>query len=311
MNEKLNKILNSYISLGGSELILSKQVGSLVVDHNKVLMKNDVPGLKIGYKELRDSVEVIVKVENNTKIKNPVHLCFGMTSKTGKQVIRSNFLIGRNSSVKFVSHCIFPNAEKVEHIMDSKIKILDGGKMKYLEDHYHSEKGAVVKPRLNAIIGKNGMLIEEIKVIRGSVGLLDIDYNIHQEDRSSVELLAKVYGKKQDRIKIKDSIFLDGKFASGTTKTRIALTDSSKGEVFGEVVANAPFTRGHVDCQEILNGKSVVARSTPMIVVNDPTARVTHEAAIGRINRKELETLMARGLSKEEAMDFIVNGLMK
>ena len=40
-------------------------------------------------------------------------------------------------------------------------------------------------------------------------------------------------------------------------------------------------------------------------------AKVTHEAAIGSIDSKQLNTLMARGLTEAEAIDIIVKGLLK
>ena len=43
----------------------------------------------------------------------------------------------------------------------------------------------------------------------------------------------------------------------------------------------------------------------------DKEAKVTHEAAIGSIDKKQMQTLMARGLSEEEAVDVIVKGVLK
>jgi Fe-S cluster assembly scaffold protein SufB len=37
---------------------------------------------------------------------------------------------------------------------------------------------------------------------------------------------------------------------------------------------------------------------------------VTHEAAIGSVDSRQLETLMARGMDEEEAVDLIINGLL-
>jgi Fe-S cluster assembly scaffold protein SufB len=48
----------------------------------------------------------------------------------------------------------------------------------------------------------------------------------------------------------------------------------------------------------------------PLVVVRDDRAHVTHEAAIGTVNRKELETLMARGLGEEAAVDVIIRGML-
>lgn len=46
-------------------------------------------------------------------------------------------------------------------------------------------------------------------------------------------------------------------------------------------------------------------------MVVDERAKLTHEAAIGSIDRKELETLMARGLTEEEAVETVVRGLLR
>jgi len=81
-----------------------------------------------------------------------------------------------------------------------------------------------------------------------------------------------------------------------------------RGEIkAGEKAKNA---RGHIDCQESVVGNSI-AQSIPKIVVKNPEARITHEASIGKVNQKELETLMTRGLSEKEAIDFIIRGVIK
>ncbi|HWQ45065.1 MAG TPA: SufD family Fe-S cluster assembly protein [Methanosarcina barkeri] len=37
---------------------------------------------------------------------------------------------------------------------------------------------------------------------------------------------------------------------------------------------------------------------------------VTHEAAIGCVDKKEIETLMARGLEEDDSIDIIVKGML-
>jgi Fe-S cluster assembly scaffold protein SufB len=78
----------------------------------------------------------------------------------------------------------------------------------------------------------------------------------------------------------------------------------------GVTEASAKGARGHIDCSEIIIGKAL-AESVPIIKVSHPEARITHEASIGKVNQKELETLMTRGLSEKEAIDFIVKGRIK
>ena len=47
----------------------------------------------------------------------------------------------------------------------------------------------------------------------------------------------------------------------------------------------------------------------PVVEVNHPLAHITHEAAIGSVDSKQLQTLMSRGLDEDEATDLIIEGL--
>ena len=65
----------------------------------------------------------------------------------------------------------------------------------------------------------------------------------------------------------------------------------------------------HVDCKEIVRGDAV-ARATPVVSAAHPLAHLTHEAAIGSMDSRQLQTLMARGMSEEQAVDLIIQGLL-
>lgn len=78
-----------------------------------------------------------------------------------------------------------------------------------------------------------------------------------------------------------------------------------------KIYGNAPFARGHVDCVEVLTGKEAMVKAIPIVCVRDERAKVTHEAAIGSVDKKQIETLMARGLTEEEAIDVIVRGVLR
>lgn len=52
------------------------------------------------------------------------------------------------------------------------------------------------------------------------------------------------------------------------------------------------------------------AEAIPIVHVDDSLAKVTHEAAIGCVDKKEVETLMARGLEEDDAIDIIVKEML-
>jgi len=81
--------------------------------------------------------------------------------------------------------------------------------------------------------------------------------------------------------------------------------------VRGETSGDVPLPRGHVDCLQIVNGEGVIAEAIPIVYVRDKQAKITHEAAIGSVDKKQMQTLMARGLNEEEAVDVIVKGILR
>jgi uncharacterized protein len=306
-------MLETYGKAGGNlDALKSKEVGNLVIHKNRVLSANEVKGIKMETEETETGVNIYFLVEEGAKIKHPVHLCFGVLPKDGLQEIILKIEAQANSEINVIAHCIFPNAVNVIHKMDADIRIGENAKFRYHETHYHGEFGGVkVIPKAKIKVGKKGIWESTFTLIEGCVGLLDYDFEIFGEEKSINELLVKVFGKKEDDINIMEKIHLEGKEAKGLAKSRLVLNDNAKAVVRGETYGNAPFARGHVDCLEIVNGKGVVARAIPVVCVTDKQAKVTHEAAIGSIDKKQMQTLMARGLNEEEAVDVIVRGILR
>jgi hypothetical protein len=306
-------MLEAYGKAGGNlDALKSSEVGNLVIHKNKVLNANGVEGIKVETEETETGVNIYFLVEKGAKIKYPVHLCFGVLPEEGLQEITLRVEAQDNSEVNVIAHCIFPNAVDVIHKMDAAIKIGDNAKFSYHETHYHGEFGGVkVIPKARIEVGRKGVWESTFSLIQGCVGMLDYDFEIFGDEKSINELMVKVFGKKEDDINIVEKIHLNGQGARGLAKSRLVLNDNAKAMVRGETYGNAPFARGHVDCIEIVNGDGVVARAIPLVYVNDKQAKVTHEAAIGSIDKKQMQTLMARGLNEEEAVDVIVKGILR
>ncbi len=306
-------MIEAYGRAGGNlDALKSKEVGNLVIHKNKVLSVKEADGIKVETEETESGVNIYFLVEEGAKIKYPVHLCFGVLPKEGLQEIMLRVEAQDNSEVNVIAHCIFPNAVDVIHKMDADIKIGDNAKFSYHETHYHGESGGVkVIPKAKIEVGRKGVWESTFSLIQGRVGVLDYDFEIFGDEKSINELMVKVFGKEEDDISIVEKIHLNGQGARGLAKSRLVLNDNAKAMVRGETYGNAPFARGHVDCLEIVNGDGVIARAIPLVYVNDKQAKVTHEAAIGSIDKKQMQTLMARGLNEEEAVDVIVKGILR
>ena len=306
-------LVDAYEKAGGDKsALLTKDLARLVVHENQVLSANETEGVSLKYEPKEDGIIAELLIQEGVKIKHPVHLCFGILPQEGLQDIVLRVKVESKAEADVVAHCIFPNAVHVTHKMDAVIDIQDNARFNYRETHYHGNFGGIeVIPKARVTLGEKAQCENTFSLVEGSVGTLDFDYEVFSEAGSIAELVAKVYGKNDDVIRIAEKINLNGNSARSLIKTRVVLTDRARAEIIGETYGNAPYTRGHVDCIELINGEEATGKAIPIVLVRNEKAKVTHEAAIGSIDRRQVETLMARGLEENEAVDVIVRGILR
>jgi len=309
---EIDELMHAFGEAGGDKGILAdKETAHLVASGHRILSSRNIEGLEVDARKTWSGISALVTVKAGVKVTKPVHLCFGVLHKKGTQKIKMDVRLEPGSSAHFIAHCIFPKAEKVRHIMDALVEVGEGAEMRYSETHYHGLYGGIeVIPKSIVKIGKAGRYAADFTLTTGRVGTLDFDYSIEAGENAVTELTARVFGHADDRIRIQEKIVLAGDNARGLIKTRIAIEDEARAEVTGITEGNAAGARGHVDCMELVKDHAV-AKAIPQVSVTHPLAKVTHEAAIGSVDKRQLETLMAHGLSSEEAVDVIVKGILK
>ncbi len=311
MNDKDRIISDLYRPAGLDPAIIHDQSAAhLVVHHNQVLGVNLVEGLSAATDQIPDGIKVNLSVAAGAVIAQPVHICFGMLPETGTQKIDLNIRVRKGGKVNIYAHCVFPNAVDVRHIMDAEIEIEEDAAYSYLERHIHGEGGGVkVYPKARIELGPRSRFTTEFELLQGRVGEIEIDYETICREDSSMEMTARINGSGDDRIKLREIGHLEGERSRGVLTSRIAVRDRAAAEIYNRLTATAPYARGHVDCKEIIQDQGR-ASAIPVVEVSDPRAHVTHEAAIGSVDNKQLETLMARGLNEDQAVELIIEGLL-
>jgi len=290
--------------------IKSKDVAHLFLHHHDVVSSHLVPGLHVDTKPHKDGIFVTIQVEKNVHIGKPVHMCFGMLPKTGVQHIYMQAIIESGAHLDVIAHCTFPNAVNVKHLMDATITVEDHAHYAYFERHVHGENGGIqVIPRSHITVKDHGHFSSEFELLKGRVGSIDIEYETTCHAHGVLEMNARINGRKDDVIKINEIGHLVGPYARGVLTSRVAVRDQAQANIYNKITASAAYARGHVDCKEIIQGQGI-AKATPIVEVSHPKAHVTHEASLGSVDSKQLQTLMARGLTEDDATDLIIDGLL-
>jgi Fe-S cluster assembly scaffold protein SufB len=305
-------LLTALAAAGGDVAVLGDPATAHVAASGHALLSHrTVPGIEIAAHAGRDAIEASVTVRAGLRAANPIHLCFGVVEPEGTQRIRMRVRLEAGAAAAFVAHCLFPNARRVQHLMDAVIDVEEHAEMRYAEGHYHGPFGGIeVVPKALFRLAPHARLVSDFSLTTGRVGALAIDYRVEAGAGAVVELTARIFAHGSDEVRIRDHVVLDGRDGRALVKTRVALQDDASAEVTGIAEGNAEGARAHMDCMEIVRDRAR-ASAIPIVKVTHPLAKVTHEAAIGSVDKKQLETLMARGLTPEEAVDVIVRGVLR
>lgn len=291
--------------------LTSPEIAHAVAYGQTVISQHGVPGVDLSAKTINGEIRLSLTVGQGVEIEQPIHLCLGLFEPTGDQNISLHLILEEAASARIYAHCLFTQPLRASHRMQADVRVGCGAKLRYNEVHFHGPSGGIeVRPKANVRLAPGSRLWSDFSLVVGLVGRLDIDYDVDVAENAVAELTSKVYGRGKDWIRIRERVVLSGPNARGLVKSRIAAADDAMAEIIGITEGNAPGARGHVDCLEIVRDRAQVS-ANPQVSVRHPDAKVTHEAAIGSVDHQQLETLMARGLSPDTAVDLIVSGLLR
>jgi Fe-S cluster assembly scaffold protein SufB len=304
-------LLNTLYSVfPDAAVLMTPDTAHMVVEGHRMVSRHGIPGVEIAAEETEKAIAIYIRVAEGVQVPTPIHSCVGVMTPHGAQHIHLHVELEAGSSAHLLAHCMFPNAELVKHVMEAHVEVGEGAELRHTEGHFHGPYGGIeVRPQAYVNVRPGGRYFSDFSLTTGRAGLLNVDYQVQVGDDAVAEIAARVYGHATDEISIRDEMTLGGRNARGLIKTRVAVEDDATSEVIGITHGKAEGTRGHMDCTELVRDRAL-ARAEPIVNVQHPLSKVTHEAAIGSVDQKQLDTLMAHGLTPDEAVDVIIIGLL-
>jgi len=99
--------------------------------------------------------------------------------------------------------------------------------------------------------------------------------------------------------------------AKGASAELISRMITSGGNVVARshIIGGEEETRGHIECKGLILEDGII-HAVPEIEGRLKNTELSHEAAVGKIARDEIEYLMARGLDEDEATATIIRGFL-
>ncbi|MCD5382721.1 SufD family Fe-S cluster assembly protein [Candidatus Gracilibacteria bacterium] len=252
----------------------------------------------------------IITVPDNYQDETPWYFCFQLDKKGTKQAVSPTWNVGKNAKVLIYAYCFGMETDVVHG--DGKIyNIGDNSSLEIYEFNFNMY-GSYMKVNnvFKAYLGKNAYFKNHYESTTGNLGYGNTRGEVYcNGENSKADFITKNRIMDGDVSKLDIKFFLNGKNSSGMMLSKSVTFEGGKNYFKGTIVGDGDNTSGHINCSEVSMGKCEI-ETLPCLKVLNPSARLTHEAAVGTLERKSVENLMIKGFSEDEAINFLVNGVL-
>ncbi len=265
--------------------------------------------IQITPKTDKNGIDIHIKSGTNGET---VHIPVIITESGYTETVYNDFFIGDDCDVTIMAGCGIHNCGDSESRHDGVHTFYIGknSTVRYAERHYADGDGSgerIMNPETVVYVGEGSTVQLDTTQIRGVDSTKrKTTIVVGKEGNAIVNEKLLTHGKQYAESDM--DLVLDGEGANGRITSRSVAQDDSK-QIFRPCITGKTDCFGHVRCDSILMDRATIS-SIPAVAAEHTDARLTHEAAIGRIAGDQLIKLMTLGLTEEEAEEKILAGFL-
>ncbi|MGB9761930.1 MAG: SufB/SufD family protein [Caldimicrobium thiodismutans] len=250
-----------------------------------------------------------IRVLPGYKLVYPVQTCLYIKSDKISQKVHNIVIVEEGAELNLITSCsVHPHINSALHIGISEFYIKKGGKLTFTMVHMWGEKIAV-RPRTGIIVEEGGTYISTYVSLFpvNTIQTSPVCRLVGEDAKAS--FVSIIVNYPDSHLDIGGEVHLEAE----NTRTEIISRNVVYGGVNiarGKIVAKAPKVKGHLECQGLMLSDKGLMMAIPELDSYYSDVELTHEAAVGKIAREEVEYLMARGLNEQEATSLIVKGFL-
>lgn len=249
-----------------------------------------------------------IHVLEGAKIKFPAQSCFLLKADRNEQVLHNIIVLEPGSELHLITGCTaasYSNAGK--HIAVTEIFVRKGATLTYTMVHDWAPE-VEVRPRTGIVVEQGGTYLSNYIALT-RVKHIDTNPLAVVDAGGTARFNSIVYAKEGSHFDVGGRIVLQGAGARGEIVSRVVAAKSSVISR-GLIEGGNEDTKGHMECNGIMLDDQAMIHAIPELKATCPDTQLSHEAAVGKIAGEQLNYLMTRGLSEEQARALIIRGFL-
>ncbi|MDD2613756.1 MAG: SufD family Fe-S cluster assembly protein [Methanosarcina sp.] len=239
----------------------------------------------------------------------PVQTCLLLGSNKVFQTVHNIVVVEEGASLDIITGCTAKKGvEEGLHLGISEMYVKKGATLNFTMIHNWAEQIGV-RPRTVVHVEEGGTYVSNYICLK-PVRSVQMYPTVKLEGKGAVTRLNTIaIAHSGSELDLGSRAVFN---APGTKAELISRTITIGGRIIarGEMIGNAKGAKGHLECKGLVLTDKGSQLAIPILEANVDDIELTHEAAVGKIAKDQVEYLMARGLTEDEAVGMIVRGFL-
>lgn len=335
----ISKADQERLAQSGIDLSMTNRCGSyLQMDQDIVHSECSVEGIEVlSYKNAMEKYDWLKEYEWSVVSKDKDEI----TRYVADQKEPKGYVIIAHkgtSNIVPIQACLFLGREQIQHVHNiiiaeegAELHIISGctsgehvgkGGAHYGVSEFYVKKNAKISftmihnwsenievfPRSASVVGENGVFLSNYVCMQPVKKVQMYPTATLKGENSVARFSSIVIASKESYMDLGSRAILEGKGASAELIAR-AITKGGTIISRGHIKGMTAGTRGHLECKGLIL-KDGLIYAIPEIEGSVVGTELSHEAAVGKLARDEIEYLMSRGLDEDEATATIIRGFL-
>jgi len=245
----------------------------------------------------------------HVKSKIPVQTCFVLKGSKYDQLVHNIIIAEEGSELYLINGCAAANYyTEGKHIAVTEMYVKKNASLTFTMIHNWA-KEVVVRPRAGVLVGENSSFISNYVSMK-TVHSTQMAPTVFLVGKNSfAKIYSILYAPDETHLDIGGNIYLQGEGSNGEIISR-AVSDGGEIYTRGTLVGEANNIKAHMECDGLMLKEGGFIHTVPELKSSYQNVEMSHEATVGKVAKDEIEYLMSRGISEDDAISLILRGFL-
>lgn len=250
-----------------------------------------------------------IRVKKGVKLEEPVHAGLFMHKEMSSMSLHNIVVLEEGAHLHLITGCTTRCSVRTGlHVAISEAYV--GKDAKFVNTMVHNwGPELVVRPRGAVLVEDDASYVSNYYSVRPAKHVEMDPATYLRGKNAKAKYMSVIVGLPDTFSEVGGTVHMEGE---GSGAELVARTVSHGGTVIqtGLLIGEGKDCRAHVDCSGLMMCDDGIIEAIPGLRSMHPDAKMSHEAAIGRIDMGEVNYLQSKGLSEMQAVALIVRGFL-